>query len=257
MSLSSRCTRRGRWPSLRGRADLEHAVEVARGAGAALHRKPHRLVEHQHVVVLVERDRFEEGAVLRRLGASSRGFGGSTLSGGMRTPGPPRSRSFGCGALAVHPHLAFADDALDVAERQAGKPRLEETVDPHAVLVAADVDGLHALAGLVADLWAWSRCRLRSSPFRGGSSVPATLGGLALRRPRPANGYAATRGKETSKSPSPGWCQARRSPPPAPPQTAPHDAGAEVAELVRRAGEQAVDRADPAAHLRRGPKLWR
>ena len=43
---------------------LEHAVDMARGAGAALHRKPHRLVEHQHVGVLVERDRFEERAGL-------------------------------------------------------------------------------------------------------------------------------------------------------------------------------------------------
>ena len=32
---------------------LQHAVEMARGAGAALHREPHRLVEHQHVGILV------------------------------------------------------------------------------------------------------------------------------------------------------------------------------------------------------------
>src|SRR6185369_10054322 len=54
----------------------------------------------------------------------------------------------GIGALAVHPHLAFADDALDVAERQAREPRLEEAVESHAVLVAGDGDGLHALAGI-------------------------------------------------------------------------------------------------------------
>ena len=34
--------------------------------------------------------------------------------------------------LAVHPHLAFANDALDVAERQARKSRLEKAVDAHA-----------------------------------------------------------------------------------------------------------------------------
>jgi hypothetical protein len=48
------------------------------------------------------------------------------------------------GALAVHPHLALADDALDVAERQARKARLEKAIDAHAVLVRRDGDGLHA-----------------------------------------------------------------------------------------------------------------
>ena len=50
----------------------------------------------------------------------------------------------GVDALAVHPHLAFAHDALDVAERQAGKLRLEKAIDPHAGFVGADRDGLHA-----------------------------------------------------------------------------------------------------------------
>ena len=45
--------------------------------------------------------------------ASSRGFGGSILSGGMRIAWPFCRRSLGCARLAVHPHLAFADDALD------------------------------------------------------------------------------------------------------------------------------------------------
>ena len=45
----------------------QHAVEVAHGAGAALHGKPHRLVEHQHVGIFVKRDRPDEGAVLLRL----------------------------------------------------------------------------------------------------------------------------------------------------------------------------------------------
>ena len=62
----------------------------------------------------------------------------------MRTACPASSRAFGCAALAVHAHLAFADDALDVAERQAGKPRLEEAVDAHVVFVRRDGDGLHA-----------------------------------------------------------------------------------------------------------------
>ena len=44
---------------------------------------------------------------------------------------------------------------------------------------------------------------------------------LPPRPPRPANGYAATRGKGTSKSPSPGWCPA---PPIATAGTAPNSA---------------------------------
>ena len=51
---------------------LQHAVEVARGARAALHRQAHRLVEHQHVVVLVQRDRLEEIARLLVLGGETR-----------------------------------------------------------------------------------------------------------------------------------------------------------------------------------------
>jgi hypothetical protein len=43
------------------------------------------------------------------------------------------------GALAVHAHLAFADDALDVAERQAWKARLEEAIEPHVGFVAETV----------------------------------------------------------------------------------------------------------------------
>ena len=45
----------------------------------------------------------------------------------------------GVDALAVHPHFAFAHDALDVAERQPGKPRLEEAIDPHAGFVGVTV----------------------------------------------------------------------------------------------------------------------
>jgi len=47
------------------------------------------------------------------------------------------------GALAVDPHLAFADDALDVGEAQPRKPRLEKPVDPHAGFVGGHGDVLH------------------------------------------------------------------------------------------------------------------
>ena len=44
----------------------EHPVNVTRGAGAALHGKAHRLVEHHDVGVLEEDDRLQEGAILLR-----------------------------------------------------------------------------------------------------------------------------------------------------------------------------------------------
>jgi hypothetical protein len=123
----------------------EHAVEMARGAGTALHRKPHRLVEHQHVGVFVERDRFKKragllvslaagGARFRRIEPQRRNAD--------RLPGlEPVLR---LRALTVDAHLAFADDALDVGEAQARKPRLEETVHPHAGFVGGHRDVLHA-----------------------------------------------------------------------------------------------------------------
>ena len=175
---------------------------MAVGAGAALHRKPHRLVQHQHVVVLVERDRLDEGAVLlvaggvvarlRRLDLERRDADRLALLQPV----------LGLRALAVHPHLAFADDALDVAERQARIARLEEAVEPHAVLVGADGDGLHALAGLRL-AGAWISVSVIGSRFR-------RRGRPSPRSPRPANGYAATRGKRNHQS-------ATTRKPPAPP----------------------------------------
>src|SRR5262249_57480922 len=48
LAIRARCAQR-----------LEHAVDVARRAGAALYRKSHRLVEDHHVGVLIERDRAQ------------------------------------------------------------------------------------------------------------------------------------------------------------------------------------------------------
>ena len=97
----------------------QHAVEMARGAGAALHREPHRLVEHQHVGVFIERDGLEKFprfvvcritrcARLGRIEAQRRNADGlAGLEPVLRL-----------GALAIDPHLAFTDDALDVGEAQ-------------------------------------------------------------------------------------------------------------------------------------------
>ena len=45
-------------------------------------------------------------------------------------------------------------DALDMGEREPGKARLQETVDPHVVLVGRDHDGLHL--GRKRQVRAWS-----------------------------------------------------------------------------------------------------
>jgi len=135
--------------------DFQHAVEMARRARAALHRKPYRLVEHQHVDVLVERDRLQEraGLFVRLVAARAR----------LRLVETQRRNPHGLtgfetvlrlGALAVDPHLAFADDALDVGEAQARKARLEEAVDAHAGFVGRNGDILHG-----------RRHRRRRSPF--------------------------------------------------------------------------------------------
>ena len=122
---------------------------MARGAGAALHREPHRLVEHQHVGVLVERDRFEEraGLLVGFVAAARAASAASSLQRRNAHRLAGLQPVLGLRALAVHPHLAFADDALDVGERRARKPRLEETVDAHAGFVGRDGDVLHALVG--------------------------------------------------------------------------------------------------------------
>ena len=82
---------------VRAAQGAQHAVEMARGAGAALHGEPHRLVEHQHVVVFVERDRLDEGAVLlrlRRVVARLRRARAGAAE--CARPGRLRSRFFGC-----------------------------------------------------------------------------------------------------------------------------------------------------------------
>ena len=144
MSLSSRCTSRGRWPS-RVAQHLQHAVEMARGAGAALHRKPHRLVEHQHVVVLVQRDRLEERAgLLRPRWRRARGFGASSCSGGMRTACPASSRSFGCARLPFTRTSPLRMMRWMWLNDRPGKRASKKRSTPHAGFVGRDGDGLHA-----------------------------------------------------------------------------------------------------------------
>src|SRR5579871_2974593 len=117
---------------------------MACGAGTALHRKPHGLVKHQHVVVLMQRDRLEKvaGPFVSLVARRPR----------LRRVQPQRRNPYRLaglkpvlrlGPLAVDPHLAFADDALDVGVTETRKPRLEKPVDAHAGLVCAHGDILN------------------------------------------------------------------------------------------------------------------
>ena len=146
----------------------EHPVDVTRRAGAALHGKTHRLVEHHDVGVLEEHDRFQKGAILlrgRRIVARRRRFNFQRRNAhGL----PGFEASLRLRALAIHPHLAFANDALDVAERQARKSRLEKAIDAHAGFIGRDGDGLD-LAGRLQSLRAghWGRpARRRTATLR-------------------------------------------------------------------------------------------
>ena len=161
----------------------QHAVDMSRGAGAALHRKPHRFVEHQHIVVFVERDLFEKEAVLLRRRRVVARLGRVELErrDAHRLPCfEPRLR---LGALAVHTHLAFADDALDVTERQAGKSRLEEAIDPHVVLVRRNIDVLHAGGKLRSFQSVILRCEAAISAFTRTSQRRSALADLRTRIP--------------------------------------------------------------------------
>ena len=123
---------------------FQHLIDMPRGAGTALHRQTGRLVQHHDVGVLIQdhvleglqrlRRRFRELAnhlgriELERRNADALAFFKAILA---------------VGTLAVDAQLAFADDALDVRERQAGKTRLEKTVDAHVVLVRGHHHGLN------------------------------------------------------------------------------------------------------------------
>ncbi len=127
---------------------LEHPVEMTRRARAALHRKPHGLVEHQHVGIFVERDGFEEFAgLIADVGvASARArLIQSQRRDAHRLPG--LEPLLGLRALAVHAQFALSNDSLDVGEGEPGEPRLDKAIDAHAGLVGCDFGGLYAARG--------------------------------------------------------------------------------------------------------------
>jgi hypothetical protein len=73
-----------------------------------------------HVVVLVQRDRLDEGAVLLVLGGVVARLRRVELERRDAHRLPRLQPVLGLRALAVHAHLAFADDALDVENDSPG-----------------------------------------------------------------------------------------------------------------------------------------
>src|SRR5207237_9253237 len=103
---------------------------MPRGARTALHRKPCGLVQHHDVSILVQDHLLER---LKRLGRRFR-----EVPWGLRRIEPERRDAhalalfqpvLAVSSLAVHPQLAFADDALDVRERESWKARFEKAVN--------------------------------------------------------------------------------------------------------------------------------
>src|SRR6185437_12134618 len=95
----------------------EHSINMTRGAGPALHSQSHGLIEYQHIGIFVERDRLDERAVflsLRRIVPRRRCVYFQRRNANRLTCFKARLR---LRSLAVHPYLAFADDALDMTER--------------------------------------------------------------------------------------------------------------------------------------------
>jgi hypothetical protein len=121
--LSRRCTRRGFWP---------------------LHRKPRRLVENQHVLVFIERDRLKKAPVVLILcRIATHGLLLIELQRRHTHLLPGLEALVRLGAPPVNPQFALSDDPLDMGEGELRKAGSEEPVDPHLGLVRFDDQRLH------------------------------------------------------------------------------------------------------------------
>ena len=125
---------------------VEHAVDMPLGPGAALHRQPRRLVQHDDLVVLVDDQAADllgiavrDGRDLARLGRRRGGDAGRQADG-LAGLDPVLA----LGALAVDADLAGAQKLLQGAVAQLGEMALEPAVQPQAGLVVGDGAGLDA-----------------------------------------------------------------------------------------------------------------
>ena len=117
---------------------FQHAVDMALRSRAPLHGKAERLVEDEHILILIERhgaERLDVGGIGFFL--SLRGFFRRAQRRHAHVlPGFEPRRDFD--TLAVDAHFALAHDLVQVGLRQFGITTAEPAVDPHARLVLAD-----------------------------------------------------------------------------------------------------------------------
>ena len=121
---------------------VEHAVDMALGARAALHREPRRLVERDHLVVAMDhqasgsrpcrvpRPRGRSLALGRRRGRHARAAGARS---GRARPGPcprpacRRAAPGRCAAASAARHGSARGNAAGTSDRAAGRPRRRVT----------------------------------------------------------------------------------------------------------------------------------
>src|SRR5262245_55756319 len=116
---------------------LEQSVEMMRSLGSALHGDSRRLVKHQEIVVLVERDGGEKGAVGLGQSLWGRRRRGRRDRQRRNANALTRNKPGAClGAAAVDPDLAGAEQLLESAMRQVSEVAAEPTVEAHAVLAS-------------------------------------------------------------------------------------------------------------------------
>ena len=180
VSRSSRCTRRGRFEPLAPGG--QQPVDVAVGLGAALHGEARRLVQRQHVVVLVEHQAAHERAVAARRApraAPSWRRVGQRRHAHLRAGGQPR---LGLGARAVDADLAAAGQLLDLDVAQVRPAPPEPAVEPHAVLGVVDGQGAH----LGHRLTRRRQLRERRRPRRSSSAAMSAGTGASMVRSPPS-----------------------------------------------------------------------
>jgi hypothetical protein len=117
----------------------EQLVDVVGGLGAALHGQAGGLVQGQDLLVLVQHQRLGEGDVARRQLA---------LVGRIRRVGQRRHADLaagrqlgvGLGARAVDPHLAGAEQLVELDVVQVRPAALEPAVQADAVFAGVHID---------------------------------------------------------------------------------------------------------------------
>ena len=128
----------GLLPALVAQA-FQHGVDRTRNAGTALDCETGRLVEDQHLLVLVQHHVAQNVCVMPvpdRIGGHVTWLAGRfsiQRRDAHHLPGlQPRSR---LDPSAIHPHLSGAQQFLQLAEADAWKMHLEPAVEAHARLI--------------------------------------------------------------------------------------------------------------------------